>query len=430
MQFNKIWFITLVFSLCSIVMAQSGSLDTSFGSGSGKLVLSVPTTGAVPRDMVAQSDGKIVSLLGNRSNNSTYYLLRINANGAVDSSFGNNGLVTLSWGLINKAFTYYADANAVAVQNINGTERILMAGSAPMVSGKSVQTLYRIDRFLPNGSPDPSFGTNGTVFLQLGQPKHMVVQPDQKIITVSSDTNELVRLNPNGTLDPTFGSVGKVASPDAYRVALDPNGTIVVAGFLSSRQGNTTSNNASLRRYFPNGVLDASFGTNGVALANFGFQYFNLKSLYLDNGRNIVLGGRIQNSDLSTRDFRVARFTPAGFPDASFSGDGMASAGFTLSDVQESNALVQSSGKIVLVGSVWVSSSAPPDAAAVRFNFDGSLDSSFGSGGRTIFDIAGSDYVTGGKGGIIQFDPGCTCEKIVVAGGNDFVTTFARLTAY
>ncbi len=71
----------------------TGCLDPTFGSG-GTLAISVPTTGAVPRHLVTQSDGKVVALIGNRSNSSTYYLMRTNANGSVDTSFGNNGLVT------------------------------------------------------------------------------------------------------------------------------------------------------------------------------------------------------------------------------------------------------------------------------------------------------------------------------------------------
>ena len=116
------------------------------------------------------------------------------------------------------------------------------------------------------------------------------------------------------------------------------------------------------------------------------------------------------------RNYGVARFTPAGFEDSSFSGDGFAVAGFARIDVQESTALVQSDGKILLVVSVWLSSTPSGnyvDAGVARFNYDGSLDSSFGNAGRTIFDISGLDYVTNGKGGVIQIDPNSACEKIV-----------------
>ncbi len=412
------------------VNAQSGSLDPTFGSG-GKVVIPNQLTAAIPHDLVAQSDGKIIGLTGSVANNSTYSLVRLNANGSLDTSFGNNGFVTTTWGLIYKAFTYYAWANAIAIQNINGSERILMAGYAPLQSGKSVQTLFRIDRLMPNGLPDTSFGTNGTIFLSLGKPKDMIVQPDQKIVTVSYDSSELVRLNPNGTLDLTFGNGGKVTSPNAYQVAFDSfNGTIVVAGLQSTRKGNAVTQNASLRRYSPNGNLDTSFGSNGVAVVNSGFERFQLKSVAIDPIRNIVIGGWAENSSVSYRDYGVVRFTSTGFQDASFSGDGVATANFGLPDSRESVALVQSNGKIVLVGGVHPATISEYDAGVVRFNTDGSFDSLFGNSGKTIFDISGNDYVSLGRGGIIQFDPGCFCEKIVVTGGNDFVTTFARLTAY
>ena len=411
----------------------AGCLDPTFDTD-GKITFSVPTTGAVPRDLATQTDGKIVSLLGNVSNNSTYYLMRNNADGSLDSSFGNNGLITLPWGIIYRNSNYWAHANAIAIQNINESERILVAGSAPKLVGNKMQTLYRVDRFMPNGAPDTSFGAGGTIFLSLGQAKAMIVQPtDQKIVTVSSDTGELIRLDNNGALDTTFGNGGKVAAPDAYRVAIDPNGTIVVASFLYSRHKNNVYNLVTLRRYSSAGVLDTSFGTNGVATLNSGSLSFLLKSVAIDFMGNIVLGGRAEGLSASQRDFGAARFTPAGFQDSSFGGDGFVTAGFAGIDAQESTALVQSDGKIVLVGSVWLSGTPTGnyvDAGVARFNYDGSLDSSFGSGGKTIFDISGLDYVTGGKGGIIQIDPLCACEKIIVAGGNDYLTTFARLLTY
>lgn len=433
-----IFVLAIVFAATAIIgkaqtcPGSAGCLDPTFGNG-GKITFSAATVSAVPRDIVAQSDGKIVSMFGNTNNNSTYYLMRNNADGSLDGSFGNNGIVTLTWGFVYKNSNYLANANAIATQNIAGTERILVAGSAPKLSGTKAQTLYRVDRFMPDGTLDTSFGTGGTVYLSLGMPNAMIVQPnDQKIVTVSKNAGELVRLTANGALDTTFGSGGRISSPDAYRVAIDPNGTIVVAGSVFNRQGNTTSNNVSLRRYSSNGVLDTSFGTNGVATVNSGYPSFTLKSVSIDFMRNIVISGRAEGASASVRDYGVARFTPAGFQDSSFSGDGFATAGFAGVDGQESTALVQSDGKIILVGSVWLSPTGGNyvDAGVARFNYDGSLDSSFGNGGKTIFDISGNDYVTGGKGGVIQTDPLCACEKIIVSGGNDYLTTFARLLTF
>ena len=430
-----IFVLAVIFAVTAIVgkaqtCATAGCLDMTFGTG-GKISFSVPGVGAVPRDIVVQSGGKTVSLLGPGSN-STFNLMRNNLDGSLDSSFGNNGMVSLTWGMTYKQFFYNGNARAVAIQNVGGSERFLVAGLAYKLSGNKVQMFYRIDRFMSDGTLDTSFGTGGSIFLQLGAPtlRAMAVQPnDQKIVTVSQDNSELVRLTANGVPDTTFGSGGKAACPGASYVAIDPNGTIIVASTVIDRR----STNASLRRYSSTGALDTSFGANGVATVNSGYQYFTLKSVAIDYLRNIIIGGRVENSSVSTRDFAVTRFTPAGFQDSSFSGDGFATAGFAGIDAQESSALVQSDGKIVLVVSVWLSSTPTGnyvDAGVARFNYDGSLDSFFGSGGRTKFDISGQDYVTGGKGGVIQIDPYCACEKIVVAGGNDYLTTFARLLTY
>ena len=406
----------------------AGCLDPTFGSG-GKVAYSVPTRGAVPSDLVTQSDGKTIALIGNVSNSSTYTLIRINPDGSLDDSFGANGMVSRTWGFTYKAFIYYAWVRSIAIQNVGGQDRILMVGYAPKVAGNKVQTIFRIDRLMSDGSVDTSFGSNGTLFLQLGEPKQAVVQSDQKIVAVTVNPTEVVRLTTSGSLDTTFGSGGRVASPDANKVAIAPNLSIVVAGWLYSRKGNTVSNNVSLRRYSSSGILDTTFGTNGVAVVSSSFQSFRLRSLHVDFLNNIVVGGRAENPSADFMDYAVARFTPAGFQDSSFDGDGIALAGFSAYQGSESTALVQSDGKIVLVGGVQISSSIL-DAGVVRFNYDGSLDGTFGTGGRTTFDIAGNDYVAIGKGGVMQMDPGCACEKIVVAGGIDYLTTFARLTTY
>jgi hypothetical protein len=88
---------------------------------------------------------------------------------------------------------------------------------------------------------------------------------------------------------------------------------------------------------------------------------------------------------------------------------------------------MEGDGKIVLIGNVNNSGSGPMDAMVVRLNYDGSLDTSFGGSGFSIFDIDGNDYVSLGPGGVIQYDTSCSCEKILVVSGGDFLSTFARL---
>ena len=69
------------------------------------------------------------------------------------------------------------------------------------------------------------------------------------------------------------------------------------------------------------------------------------------------------------------------------------------------------------------------DAMVVRLNYNGSFDTNFGNAGVSIFDIDGNDYVSLGPGGVIQYDPYCSCEKILVVSGRDFLSTFARIFA-
>jgi uncharacterized delta-60 repeat protein len=409
--------------------AQPGTLDTSFGGGDGTVAYSNPLVSAGAHDMALQSDGKLVSLTGPTGGlDSTYSLIRINLDGSLDTGFNGTGTRSFQWGFSSKNGWYFGYARAIGIQTIAGTERIVVAGQAPKLVGGMVQTFLRVDRFMLDGSNDSSFGTNGSVYLTVGQAYDIEIQPDQKIVGVTTGNQKVFRLNANGTLDTTFGSGGMITANGALqRLALDTDGSVLVASQLSSGRGNNSTYTIEVRKFRANGTLESTFGTNGAATFGLSNYDFLPVSIAVDALHNVLVGTRAYSPSL---DLAAVRFTQNGLVDTGFATNGIYLAGMAANSGQEAGAVIEGDGKILLIGNIDNPTSVVKDAIVIRLNYDGSLDPTFGTAGKSIFDIAGPDYVVGGRGGSIQFDPFCACEKLLIASGNDHLTTFARLNIF
>jgi len=389
----------LILSTLTAFTQTAGSLDPTF-DGDGKVLLQVYNSIPVYAEgMAAQSDGKIVAVVGF----ATEKLLRLNSDGSLDATFGNGGVVTFSWTL----GTSNGNALAVAIQNVGGEDRIVVAGYGPMQVGRNVVTALYVQRFLPSGAVDGSFGTSGRAILNVGYADKLAIQSDGKILGVGVDFGQLVRLDVNGSLDTTFGTGGVVTCGSSRALAVDAAGGILMGGTASVGKGNNSRSIFSVKRYLNTGAADTTFGTSGSARADFGVsvQPWNLA---LDLLGNIVVSGTASGP-------AAARFTPNGFADTSFAGTGrvmfpgLPGAGRGL--------VVQPDGKVVLTGK------SNNNFGLVRFNFNGSLDTGFGNGGSVLTDVYGADY---SDISVLEMDPGCACPKIVLAGGAAPYTTFAR----
>jgi uncharacterized delta-60 repeat protein len=139
---------------------------------------------------------------------------------------------------------------------------------------------FAVARYSTIGILDPTFGNGGVITTlihgEYASAQDVVLQPDGRILAVgSSDTPDcfaLARYVTNGEPDLSFGTGGVVTtaignSSEAYGVALQPNGRIVVAGHTS---GGPTFNDFAVARYMVSGTLDTSFGASGVVTTEFG----------------------------------------------------------------------------------------------------------------------------------------------------------------
>jgi uncharacterized delta-60 repeat protein len=190
-----------------------------------------------------------------------------------------------------------------------------------------------------------------------------------------------------GSLDPTFGNGGKVLTDLGVGAGvpsdavLQPNGDIVVSGGFG------------VARYLPTGKLDTTFGTGGLASTGFAGGESGTGVALQPDGKIIWVGSQGNPSFPAggTFSFAVARFNANGSLDTSFGTGGQASMEFFAPPMQGAQefagaVLVQPDGKILVAGSARQGQIrfAPIQGALARFNTNGSLDTSFGTGGKIL----------------------------------------------
>ena len=334
--------------------------------------------------------------------------------GTLDASFGTNGKVTTDFGGTGAA------ARTVAVQ-VDG--KILAAGVAVFNSA----TDFALTRYNSNGTLDASFGTSGKVTTAFDFPGSfdrvftVVLQPDGKFVAVGSTViNQfanfaLARFNANGTLDASFGTGGIVTtgfgvSAEATSVAVQADGKIVAAGYANL----DGADDFALVRYNSNGTLDASFGTGGKVTTAFalsqGFSQAQANSVAVQpDGRIVAAGNAAVGGGF---DFALARYNTNGTLDASFGTGGRVTTDFAGANDQADSVAVQPDGRIVAAGAAGPYINRGLDFALARYNSNGTLDASFGTSGKVTTDFAGSsDLPTEPSAVALQGD-----GKIVVVG--------------
>lgn len=271
----------------------SGSLDTTF-SGDGKKLFSWGGFSEATSVLVLPN-GKILlaGFFGPEGGN--IQVARLNANGALDNTFGTGGKAPVDFG--------GDDFGLAMARQANG--RIVVAGQS-RVTGQSVGSAV-VTRLRASGTLDPDFGGNGRVTLPGdGIARAVLVQPDRQIVVAGNASGSammtVTRLNPNGSLDATFDGDGTatidfgVTADLAGGAVLQPDGKIVVAG--STQAGG----DVAVGRLNANGSPDTTFGSGGKATVDFGAATFGFAVALQPNGRIVVAGQRTAGND-----FAVAR---------------------------------------------------------------------------------------------------------------------------
>jgi uncharacterized delta-60 repeat protein len=187
----------------------------------------------------------------------------------------------------------------------------------------------------------------------------------------------------SGGLDPSFGSGGRVISdfgPTGYgaeALVRQPDGKLVVAG---SAAQDASGQHFVVARYLADGSLDPTFGANGKVTTDLGLDIAHAAALQAD-GKIVVVGETLSNNEAQ---FALARYSADGILDPGFGNGGKVETSFTGGAVAFA-VVAQPDGKLVVAGTGGFNS----HILLARFNTDGSLDVTFGTGGLVITNAAG-----------------------------------------
>ncbi|HXJ83042.1 MAG TPA: FG-GAP-like repeat-containing protein [Candidatus Methylomirabilis sp.] len=420
---------------CDPVAAAPGDLDPSFGVG-GKVTTNLNGSPGPQNDqasaLVIQPDGKMV--VGGRHGTLVqgqgfvdldFALVRYNADGTLDSSFGSGGKATTDFNghtldevsaLVLQPDGKIVAAGDCAPQAVAGVTHFCGDMGTPFP-----ETTFALARYNTDGSLDSSFGTGGKATVAFrpadaAQAHALALQSNGKIVVAGQSIFSfsgsiptmfaLARYNTDGTLDGTFGTSGRITTrlgtgifgDQALAVAVQADGKIIAAGHADfTAPSGATVGNFALARYLVNGTLDSTFGTGGLVIGGDGIG----RALALQPDGKILLAG------VSGSFFALERYKSDGSLDPSFGGTGRVTTSLRGQSQEVFAIVLQPDAKILVAG---YAQEATRNFALARYNSDGTLDTTFDNGGEVTTDF-GADEIASAV--TLQTD-----GKIVAAGSS------------
>lgn len=316
-------------------LSSNGILDTSFGNN-GEVVSNASYT----QDYVQEQNGKLLVISKNSGNSPEASITRLLPNGQPDSTFGTNGKVTTILTVdINHKHSGFAVQNdkilvygcqTIAPNVVNKIiYRLNSDGSTDTsfgnngfitLSDENYKVLVdkqsniinftsnSIEKYTPNGQPFTSFGNNGKIQIPSNHYvsalyERIFVDENNKIVYAIDDT--VYRVNPDGTFDSTFNYVAPTFPlPPSYSTSNTPytgtiltikekNGFYYVLWFLE--ESGSSLRRMLISRHLQNGTVDPVFGSYS--------EVDSSDAVYdmVINDNNIIVSG----------DFRVVKYLMA-----------------------------------------------------------------------------------------------------------------------
>ncbi|MCX6185471.1 MAG: T9SS type A sorting domain-containing protein [Bacteroidetes bacterium] len=293
--------------------------------------------------------------------------------------------------------------------------KIVVAGNFIKIINGNRNSQFAVVRYNTNGSLDNTFGTNGFVntdFVYESDASSIALQADGKIVVAGYYTNyysgiAVVRYNTNGGLDSSFDTDGIVVTSirsfsQANSLSIQTDGKIVVAGIYSNDLNNINTG-FTVVRYNIDGSLDNTFDNYGINTIDIA-DYSVAKSVSIQtDGKILVSGYRCILNDCSNIEFVVVRYNTNGTLDSSFGNTGIVTISVGGNSMSTSMS-IQTDGKILVAGYIW------DNIAVLRYKKNGYIDSTFDNDGK-VNTTFGNNIYSGANCIAIQTD-----GKILVAG--------------
>ncbi len=351
-----------------VIVSASHNLDTTFNGGTGLAQAGFFLSSGLPWGAVQQSDGKIVGF----HEWGLVHLVRFNMDGTIDTTF----------------------------------EKSMFAGRARSLTVAPNDEMYissngEISKMSPNGKFE-TFSSNGSEFSSSmpGRIYSTSIQADGKILATGTDESQsqftMGRFNVDGTLDSTFNEDGIFTldlteetewGRDIQELS---DGSIMLQGWTKNSRGNTSN---VLVKMDGNGVIDSTFGINGIRILEIGIQDQSVGFHEFENGQILMAGRATFNS---SREIFIAKLNSDGSFNEAFGENGVVSwlqtnSSRFLAQINSRSFIYSESDHKIIVNGDFVRDGLSNQAGAVmRFNADGSLDENFGDNGMGYAELGDS----------------------------------------
>ena len=419
----------LLYTLFFIVFLQNSfsqtvSLDPTFGTD-GKVINPTITDHQIIK---LQSDGKIVSCyLSNYSTLGNIHLTRFNPDGSIDTSFGINGIVN------SILFTEVGGFNMMKIQSNN---KIIVTGNLFNLGNGGYN--FATARYNSDGTLDTSFGVNGYAIADFGASNGdwsttVEIQNDGALliggyVSQNSVDAAIVRYLSNGVLDTSFGINGKFtynfgtntipfsngfSSNQVVAIRVNSVGKIILGIYTDVNESFIDYANFGFICLNQNGTIDTSFGNNGVKVVDFGDKDSIINMQLTTDNKIIATGYHGYTVGVSNYvNIPLVKLLENGNYDTSFGNNGIVLTNRDSSNLTDLSydLSIQPDGKIICFGTTPDPVNSGTDFLLIRFNTNGSLDTTFNNVGYKSIDFSTSNAI--GTSFLIQND-----GKFLCAGG-------------
>ncbi len=333
----------------------TGAVDTTFGTNG---VVTLPTSTFFADSSV--SSGGILAVLSNEkilvltipeiNGNYVLALQRFNSNGTVDSSFGSGGLVVVNVPVVSP----YVGNPTLMLAQPDG--KMLLGGSSFPSHHSTLPVLTVLGRYLSNGALDTTFGSGGfTSSVSIGTPTTLGLLSGDGILALN-DVGQPAQFTPAGALlsTPTSGTVVAITrSLQTHPATFESNGEFLVASQVQGPFGRR-NHLETVGRFLASGAPDPSFTSPEISFGtNVPVVSSGVSSLVVDSMGRVVMGGSfatLSGLTIVTSEFALARVEANGALDPTFGSAGTVVSTQLGQQSAIGKLLTQSNGKIIAVG--------------------------------------------------------------------------------